>query len=146
MTRLPDWLQAVTTLPAASTDAYAAPAFFYSGGEGPCWLAYETARDFLSAPRAFAIVQIEPDDSAVCELNSTYEYDGIVYLDDGSMAEYGWFRLQPSPWECGDEVQHLLLSLSGRRCEFLCQRVVLQDILYHQPSAAAALRHWLATH
>lgn len=148
MTPLPDFLQPVSSLPAASEDPQAALAFYYSGPTGPHWLVYEVTRDFLSAPRGFAVVQIQPGDRDLIELNSGWEYDGLDYLDDGSMLQRGWFRLAPSPWLADDDEaqadEHWLLSLPQQRCEFLAVAVQWQETLYHQPSAAAALQHWLA--
>ena len=148
MTPLPDFLQPVSSLPAASEEPQAGLAFYYSGPTGPHWLVYEVARDFLSAPRGFAVVQVQPGELDVIELNSGWEYDGVAYLEDGSMAQRGWFRVTPSPWLAAEDEavagQHWLLSLPRQRCEFLAVAVRWQETLYHQPSAAAALQHWLA--
>lgn len=146
MIRLPEALQPAEGLPQPAREVPAELAVFYASGSGPHWLVYEVARDFMSAPRGFAVVAIWPDDSDVLELNSAYEYDGIQYLEDGSMAERGCFLWSPSPWDAGPDTQHILLSLPGRRCEWLCRKMELAEVLYHQSSAAAALRHWLATH
>lgn len=148
MTPLPDFLQPVAGLPAASEEPQAGLAFCYNGPTGPHWLVYETARDFLSAPRGFAVVQIEPGERDAIELNSGWEYEAVAYLDDGNMAERGWFELTPSPWlDAEDDSQagqHWLLSLPQQRCEFLGLKVQWLETLYHQPSAGAALQHWLA--
>ena len=151
MTPLPDFLQPVAGLPAASDEPQAGLAFYYNGPTGPHWLVYEVARDFLSAPpRGFAVLQIQPGERDVIELNSGWEYDGLDYLDDGQHGSAGlvsgWL---PSPWPGGQtgrasQEQHWLLSLPQQRCEFLAVAVQWQETLYHQPSAGAALQHWLA--
>ncbi|QQD20641.1 hypothetical protein [Venatoribacter cucullus] len=150
MTPLPDFLQPVAGLPAASEEPQAGLAFYYNGPTGPHWLVYDVARDFLSAPRGFAVVQIQPGDCDLIELNSGWEYDELDYLNDGSMLQRGWFRLAPSPWLADDDDaqagEHWLLSLPQQRCEFLAVAVQWQETLYHQPSAGAALQHWLAQH
>lgn len=105
--------------------------FLYGCGDEhePHFLVYEVARDFLSAPRTFAVIKIITLDSDVIELNSDMEYDGIDYAEDGNMLEFGVFRLQASEWQYERDQSHLVVSLPGRRMELLCHRIDCVDTL-----------------
>lgn len=137
MNPLPE-LRPLPGLAAVSGDHQADSALLFSGYQRSAWLAYETARDFLSAPRAFAIVELRWNEDGWLLADSREEYEDIAYLEDGSMAGRGWFVLSDAPLP-----QHLLFSQAGLRHE--CGGVTLlpHGQVLHQPSAQAALLHWL---
>lgn len=135
-------LKPYSLVPKASEETTASVAVFYNGVGNNAWLVYEIARDFLSAPRLFMVLELT--NTQMLALNSSVEYDGVEYLEDGNMADMGWFQIKPSPWaETGQ--QHLLLNMANERYELVCEELLPQARVYHQPNARAALLHWLSS-
>lgn len=132
-------LRACQEFPQVSQDVDASMALLYSPTETVQWLAYEVARDFLSVPRQFVILEIEMPSDQVIALNSDYQYDGIEYLEDGSMAQRGLFEISDEQ----EGLHHFVLSLAQERCEWLCTRMQPVGRVTQAANAAMALRQWL---
>lgn len=140
--------------PAPATDEHSD--FVLMAGSGdPCAphiLVYEVIRDFLSAPRSFAIVEITSATSGAIELAADNEYEGIAYHEDGSMSELGFFVLQEDvllddegaeDHEVPSE-QHILISLAAQRIELLAESVTFKQSLI-AASAREALGLYLTS-
>lgn len=113
--------------------------FLYGAGDqyAPHILAYEVARDFLSAPKRFAIIEIRSSTPGAVELDSDNEYEGVIYNEDGSMPALGIFIVQDGVVKDSDSIQggeayreqHILISLAVQRIELLADSVTFKQSL-----------------
>lgn len=127
--------------PLFSTENHCDFQFVYGAGDRhePHLLVYEIARDFLSAPRSFAVVAITILDSDAIELHSENEYEGAEYDELGNMSEVGLFCHSQSEWLYERDQIHLIISLPGQCLELLCHHFELAETL-----VARSARHALA--
>lgn len=95
-------------------------------------IVYEQARDFLSAPRCFAVIEFQLQTHGAIELDSDNEYEGIEYDEMGRMTEVGVFVINDAEgfsaeeeWQEGvqSEGQHVLISLANQRTEMLVDSI-----------------------
>lgn len=95
-------------------------------------IVYEQARDFLSAPRCFAVIEFQLQTHGAIELDSDNEYEGIEYDEMGRMTEVGVFVINDAErfsaeeeWQEGvqSEGQHVLISLANQRIEMLVDSI-----------------------
>ena len=100
-------------------------------------IVYEQARDFLSAPRCFAVIEFQLQTHGAIELDSDNEYEGIEYDEMGRMTEVGVFVMndaegfsaeeeeEEEEWQEGvqSEGQHVLISLANQRIEMLVDSI-----------------------
>ena len=95
-------------------------------------IVYEQARDFLSAPRCFAVIEFQLQTHGAIELDSDNEYEGIEYDEMGRMTEVGVFVMNDAEgfsaeeeWQesVQSEGQHVLISLANQRIEMLVDSI-----------------------
>ena len=95
-------------------------------------IVYEQARDFLSAPRCFAVIEFQLQAHGAIELDSDNEYEGIEYDEMGRMTEVGVFVMNDAEglsaeeeWQedVRSEGQHVLISLANQRIEMLVDSI-----------------------
>ena len=95
-------------------------------------IVYEQARDFLSAPRCFAVIEFQLQTHGAIELDSDNEYEGIEYDEMGRMTEVGVFVINDAEgfsaeeeWQedVQSEGQHVLISLANQRIEMLVDSI-----------------------
>lgn len=95
-------------------------------------IVYEQARDFLSAPRCFAVIEFQLQTHGAIELDSDNEYEGIEYDEMGRMTEVGVFVIndaegfsEEEEWQedVQREGQHVLISLANQRIEMLVDSI-----------------------
>ncbi|WP_420589469.1 hypothetical protein [Bacterioplanoides sp.] len=94
---------------------------------------YEQARDFLSAPRCFAVIEFQLQTHGAIELDSDNEYERIEYDEMGRMTEVGVFVMndaegfsaEEDEWQedVQSEGQHVLISLANQRIEMLVDSI-----------------------
>lgn len=126
----------VSDLPAVATDDGSSYAFLYRRGCGqqPHLLVYEVARDFLSVPKTFAVVQLIARASDAVELNSDPQ---------DTPAEPGIYRWWNSPASTEADPCHLLLVTPVRNFESLCHQARLAGRIYHAADSGEALMRFL---
>jgi len=110
--------------------------------DSPHILVYEIARDFLSAPRSFAIIELVTIGPGAIELDSDNQYDAVEYDESGAMVETGMFVVASAEGECDAAGQHIVVSLASQRIELLahsfeCKKVIVAT------SARSALANYL---
>lgn len=115
--------------PATERPAEVAVLFFSGVFATPGLIVYEQARDFLSAPRQFVILDIGPDAWLMTDADGGEAYDTGIFL-------------LPDSVHCGKGEQHLQICLAGRTLEIICQRCQLAGFQMHVCSAEEALRNW----
>lgn len=86
-------------------------------------IVYEQARDFLSAPRCFAVIECQLHTPGAIELDSDNEYEGIEYDEMGRMTEVGVFIINDGDEPSAEETQHVLISLANQRIEMLVDAI-----------------------
>ncbi|MAD46237.1 MAG: hypothetical protein CMI02_06455 [Oceanospirillaceae bacterium] len=115
-------------LPLPATDQEAEMAFLFPSGRSsrlPC-LVYETARDFLSAPRQYCLLEFDAD----AWLTSA--------SDPGEALEYGLHT------EAGEEgLTRLIFNWPDRCVEVICQQVSVLMQTSHEASAMDVIGLWL---
>lgn len=88
-------------------------------------LVYEVTRNFLSAPRTFAVAEFQLNNPGDIELDSDTEFEGAEYDELGRMAETGVFAVNAVvnviDGEVQEESQHLVISLAEQRIELLAE-------------------------
>ncbi|MAK91464.1 MAG: hypothetical protein CMI08_13910 [Oceanospirillaceae bacterium] len=113
----------------ATEDTAAEVAYFFPSGRTqtlPC-LVYEVARDFLSAPRQYCLLQFDEEAWMVSA------------SDAGDELDYGLVQQLTED----DELQ-LIFNWPDRCIEVVCQRTRMVERSYHGSSAAEVLVRWLA--
>lgn len=136
-------LDRVQSYPLVVCESHCDFQFLYGAGDlqEPHFLVYEIARDFLSAPRSYAIVAITTLDSDAIDLNSDSEYPAVEYDEQGDMLECGLFQYLESEWTYERDQIHLIVSFPGRRIELVCHHFELVETL-----VARSARHALAVY
>ena len=100
------------------------------------FLVYEKARDFLSAPRAYTVLQIEVDTYHWLEFDAD-----LVNVDfDEPVPRVGVYHL---PDATESELSYCFIS-SDRAVAFSCRRLAEVKTIYHCVNAQEAMSQYLA--
>ncbi len=94
------------SFPEADTQAQADNCFLISRGDdmSPHWLVYEVARDFLSAPRTFAVCRLTSEFDFDWTEAAEGEADGITQLADHQGVPQWQIRLPRLEFICWGEM------------------------------------------
>lgn len=93
-----------------------------------CWLVYEVKRDFLSAPRGFAMIKIQTE----------YELDFLPDEQTGELEnDYGIARIEAEESE-DQQARHYRVALPGLYFDFWGD-YQLVEVRYSQLGASTAL-------
>ncbi len=106
-----------------------------------CFLAYETARDYLSTPRCFQVLGLE---TCQPEWLSVNEFWIEEYLEDNAVAGLS-SPLSPGIYtvESASKDKRVLMLLDEKLVEFECAEMRPLEKRYHASSARAALLEYL---
>ena len=128
-------------LPLPATDQEAEMAFLFPSGRSsrlPC-LVYETARDFLSAPRQYCLLEFDAD-AWLTSASDPGEATARVtsHGSTGEALEYGLHT------EAGEEgLTRLIFNWPDRCVEVICQQVSVLMQTSHEASAMDVIGLWL---
>ena len=101
-------------------------------------LIYATERDFLSAPKSFAVLELSGESAP--EIHQMNAADYLQQLDPENPLTTGLYRMTL------DESTEILLLLSQQSAlEITCQTHQLKTTLYHCADSQQALQQYLQT-
>lgn len=124
-------LKPITHLPKPETEHPCELQLLYRRGDQqePHQLVYEIQRDFLSAPKQFAHLSFWGHEQDWLDINSHHQYSDVEYDETGALLARGIFTYETGEdHDAHTEYQHIVISVMGRRLEFVCTSLLLECV------------------